>query len=290
MRLKFIVVSSMLLTSVLLASCSGISRVPSFVPHKMDIRQGNMVTPEMRSKIKVGQSRAQVSAILGTPLISDALHANRWDYVYRFEQDRKLIQQKNMTVFFDGDVLTRIDDGNMPPQPVTASAVEAVPPVMPDVTEPAPVEQVVSTPEAAPDTDATNVVPLDAVPPTIEQAAVDAVQEPAVDAVKAWAAAWSARDVEKYLSSYAPEFKPAKGLSRHAWEVQRRKIIAKANAIKVELSDIKGTMQDESHASVSFMQSYRADNYADRTHKMLELERIGDAWLIVAEQATESKK
>ena len=283
MRLKFIVVSSMLLTSVLLASCSGISRVPSFVPHKMDIRQGNMVTPEMRSKIKVGQSRAQVSAILGTPLVNDALHANRWDYVYRFEQDRKLIQQQNMTVFFDGDVLTRIDDGNMPPQPEAASAVEAVPPViMPDVTEPAAVEQVVSTPEAAPESDVKSVVPLAVVPLTIEQAAVDAVQ--------AWAAAWSARDVEKYLTSYAPKFKPANGMSRRAWEVQRRKIIAKANAIKVELADIKGTMQDESHASVSFMQSYRADNYADKTHKMLELEKVGDAWLIVTEQTTESKK
>ena len=138
MHLKFIIVSSMLLTSVLLSSCSGISRVPSFLPHKMDIRQGNMVTPEMRSQLKVGQSRAQVSAILGTPLVNDALHANRWDYVYRLEQDRKFIQQQNMTVFFDGDVVIRIDDGNMPPQPVVASAVEAEPPVIiPAVTEPA---------------------------------------------------------------------------------------------------------------------------------------------------------
>ena len=125
MRLKLIVIFSMGLTSALLASCSGISRVPSFLPHKMDIRQGNMVTPEMRSKLKVGLSRVQVSAILGTPLINDALHANRWDYVYSLEQDRELIQQQSMTVFFDGDLLARIDDRNMPSMP--ASSIEKAP-------------------------------------------------------------------------------------------------------------------------------------------------------------------
>ena len=260
---------------LLLSSCGGVSRLPSFAPHKMDVRQGNMVTSEMRSKLKLGMTRVQVRAVFGTPLINDALHANRWDYVYRLEQDSKLVEQQRMTVYFDDDALARIDDGTMPPQPVAASAIEAAPPVIiPVVTEAAPVEQVVLAADAAPAADAASVIPLAA-----EQAAVDAVQ--------AWAVAWSARDVEKYLASYAPEFKPANGMNWDAWENQRRGRIAKVKTIKVELSDIKVSMPDESHASVNFMQNYRADSHEDVTRKTLELTKVGDAWLIVSEQAAE---
>ena len=108
MRITFIVIP------LLLAACSGVARLPSFTPHKIDIRQGNLVTSEMRGKLKLGMSRAQVRAVLSTPLINDAFHANRWDYVYRLEQDNKLIEQQRMTIYFDGDALARIDDGNMP--------------------------------------------------------------------------------------------------------------------------------------------------------------------------------
>lgn len=103
MRIQFI------LLSLLLASCSGISKLPSFTPHKIEIRQGNKVTPEMRDKLKIGMSPTQVRAILGTPLIQDALHANRWDYVYRLEQDGKLIEQQRTTLYFADDKLTLID-------------------------------------------------------------------------------------------------------------------------------------------------------------------------------------
>lgn len=108
MRVTFIVIP------LLLAACGGVARLPSFTPHKIDIRQGNLVTSEMRGKLKLGMSRAQVRAVLGTPLINDAFHANRWDYVYRLEQDNKLIEQQRMTIYFDGDVLARIEDSNMP--------------------------------------------------------------------------------------------------------------------------------------------------------------------------------
>ena len=108
MRITLIVIP------LLLVACSGVARLPSFTPHKIDIRQGNLVTSEMRDKLKLGMSRAQVRAVLGTPLINDAFHANRWDYAYRLEQDNKLIEQQRMAVYFDGDALARIEDGNMP--------------------------------------------------------------------------------------------------------------------------------------------------------------------------------
>ena len=100
---KFILI----FVSALLVSVSGCS---SFSPYKMDIRQGNYITPEMRQKVKVGMSRQQVSSILGSPLVSDVFHANRWDYIYRFEEKTKLVEQQRLTVYFDGEFVSRIDD------------------------------------------------------------------------------------------------------------------------------------------------------------------------------------
>lgn len=103
MRIKII------LLSVLLASCN---TVPLLTPYKMDIRQGNFVTPEMREKLKVGMTKPQVRYVLGTPMINDAFHGNRWDYVYRLERDAKVIEQQNLTLYFEGDNLARIVDGS----------------------------------------------------------------------------------------------------------------------------------------------------------------------------------
>jgi outer membrane protein assembly factor BamE len=113
MRIKLIAVSA------LLASCSHLSvpTVPLLTPYKIEIRQGNLVAPEAREKIKVGMTRAQVRAILGTPSIRDAFHANRWDYVYLLEQRGKVAEQKNLTLYFDGDNLTRIEDDGAEQKP-----------------------------------------------------------------------------------------------------------------------------------------------------------------------------
>lgn len=120
MRKKLIIVT------VLLASCSGVSRLPSFAPHKIEIRQGNLIAPEMRNRLKSGMSRSQVRTILGTPLISDVFHANRWDYVYLFEKNNKLVEQQRLTLYFEGENLVRIDDANMPPLTAAPVAPEPV--------------------------------------------------------------------------------------------------------------------------------------------------------------------
>lgn len=85
----------------------------SFRPYKMEIRQGNYVTPEMRKKIRVGMSRTQVTAALGSPLVSDVFHANRWDYMYTFAEKGELVEQQRLTVFFEGDFVKRIDDSQL---------------------------------------------------------------------------------------------------------------------------------------------------------------------------------
>lgn len=101
--------AKLILLSVLLASCSDLS-VPLLTPYKMDIRQGNFVTAEMRDKLKLGMSRQQVRYVLGTPMVSDAFHGNRWDYIYRLEQHGKVVEEQHLTLYFEGDNLVRIDD------------------------------------------------------------------------------------------------------------------------------------------------------------------------------------
>ncbi|HEY0665541.1 MAG TPA: outer membrane protein assembly factor BamE [Gallionella sp.] len=102
MRTKIVLFSLLMLTA-LVSACT---------PYKMEIRQGNYVTPEMREKLKLGMSKTQVRYVLGTPMINDVFHENRWDYLYSLEQDRKLVERQGMTLYFEGDVLTRIVDAD----------------------------------------------------------------------------------------------------------------------------------------------------------------------------------
>ncbi len=113
MPIKIVIIIA---TALLLAACGNLTtpKLPSFTSHKMDIRQGNLITPAMREKLKLGMSRTQVRSLLGTALINDAMHNNRWDYIYRFEKNYQLVDQQHMTLYFENDRLKRIDDSNMP--------------------------------------------------------------------------------------------------------------------------------------------------------------------------------
>ncbi|MBI4809320.1 MAG: outer membrane protein assembly factor BamE [Nitrosomonadales bacterium] len=97
------------LISVLLASCSN-AQLPTFTPYKVEIRQGNLITQDMRAKIKLGMTQSQVKAALGAPLISDPYHPNRWDYIYSLEQQGKVVENQRLTLYFKNDKLSRIDD------------------------------------------------------------------------------------------------------------------------------------------------------------------------------------
>ena len=101
--------SVILLSSTLLAGCSSMNPMNWFTPHRMVIQQGNYVTEDAVAKIKPGMSRSQVRFLLGSPLLNDMFHANRWDYLYRIERQGKAPEEKNLTVYFDKDVVSRVD-------------------------------------------------------------------------------------------------------------------------------------------------------------------------------------
>ncbi|MGF6349105.1 DUF4019 domain-containing protein [Variovorax sp. W2I14] len=108
--------------------------------------------------------------------------------------------------------------------------------------------------------------------PTAETAEVEA-------AVRAWAAAWSARDMDRYLAAYAPEFGPAGGQSRKSWEEGRRARIAGKVSISVTVENLVIRTVGQT-ASARFRQTYLGDGLRDVSRKTLELQRSGNQWLI----------
>ncbi|MDB5807432.1 MAG: outer membrane protein assembly factor BamE [Betaproteobacteria bacterium] len=91
-----------------LAACSTESVVNKYVPniitpYRMDIQQGNFVTSDMVDKLQKGQTREQVRFILGTPLLTDAFHASRWDYIFRSAKGWNDPEKHSLTVFFGAD-------------------------------------------------------------------------------------------------------------------------------------------------------------------------------------------
>jgi outer membrane protein assembly factor BamE len=361
---------TLILASVLLASCSGLS-TPLLSPYKMDIRQGNYVTPEMREKLKLGMTRQQVRYVLGTPMLADAFHGNRWDYPYSLEQRGEIVEKQQLTLYFDGDHLARVENNgktvaDIPAmaveQPVVAEPVAKVDPAaevlasvqawaaawsaksardylaaytadyapkgmsrekwekqrVDRISRPKAIEVVLSDVSVALQDDTHAMVSFkqgyrsdayrDEVQKTLalvkqegrwliaderlgrevladKPAAAGNAEEVVQAVVNQWAEAWAARDVGTYLAGYARNFKPA-GMSRAKWEAQRKERIGRAQSIEVNVSELKVELRDDSHASATFKQDYRSDAYSDSTRKTLKLEKSGDAWLIVAEQAT----
>lgn len=123
--------------SLALSGCST-QLVPAITPYKIDIQQGNHVPPEALAKIKPGMTKSQVRFALGTPLVNDPFHANRWDYIYRLQKRGRLVEEHKATLIFDGDILTKIDTDIPlpPPAPEAAPATDASAPATPAVATP----------------------------------------------------------------------------------------------------------------------------------------------------------
>lgn len=95
-----------LAAALLLGGCS---LLPDFMqPYRIDIQQGNFVSQEMVSQLKPGMTREQVRALLGTPLLTDIFHADRWDYVYLLDRPGKPRVQRHLSIFFEDGRLARL--------------------------------------------------------------------------------------------------------------------------------------------------------------------------------------
>lgn len=111
-----------LLVAVSLVGCG--AAIPTIKPYKMDIQQGNVVTSEMLLKLRPGMTKSQVRFILGTPLLVDSFHSNRWDYFYQLRKQGEIVNQRRVILDFDSEGLLKRVRGDVVPQGQTAEDVK----------------------------------------------------------------------------------------------------------------------------------------------------------------------
>lgn len=110
-----------ILIVILLGGCKDVPMLPTLTPYKIDIQQGNFITQDMVAKLKPGMTRSQVRFILGTPLVVDPFHGDRWDYVYLYKKGGEVMEQRRFAVIFRDDKLVRIEGDVVPAGTSTAT-------------------------------------------------------------------------------------------------------------------------------------------------------------------------
>ena len=117
------------LAALALSSCQTVDKyVPqwrSFGVYKLDINQGNYLTQDMVDKLKVGMTADQVQAALGTPMLADPFHAERWDYIYRFTHQDKLVENREFRVYFVDKKLARWEGDELPRSAIELNRIAA---------------------------------------------------------------------------------------------------------------------------------------------------------------------
>ncbi len=111
--------------TLLIAGCSTVRNIASAIPealgrtslmHKPDIQQGNVLQQTDINRLQLGMTKNQVKFIMGTPMLVDLFHLERWDYLYLLNEPGKKPEQEQVTLFFEDDNLVRIA-GDLYPNP-----------------------------------------------------------------------------------------------------------------------------------------------------------------------------
>jgi outer membrane protein assembly factor BamE len=96
-----------LLSSLALVSCSTIM---NYIPgvYTIDIQQGNIIEQSMVDQLRPGMNKRQVLYIMGSPMLNDVFHKNRWDYLYSDQPSGEDRVQKQISLFFENDQIAGI--------------------------------------------------------------------------------------------------------------------------------------------------------------------------------------
>jgi outer membrane protein assembly factor BamE len=124
----------LLLASGLMAGCASsysesfkTALGSTFRPYRPDMVQGNFISKEQASRLKLGMDREEIKVILGTPLLSDPMHANRWDYVFAFKRGRAdIVEQRRVTLYFEKDVLAKIEGDELPTEHELIAEIDGI--------------------------------------------------------------------------------------------------------------------------------------------------------------------
>ncbi len=112
-----------------LGACSSVSdrtrdALHAVTPYKVEVVQGNFVSKEQVAALKPGMSRQQVREILGTSLLTDVFHSDRWDYVFTIRRQGVEPQRRHLALYFKGDALDRFEGDEMPSEEEFVAALD----------------------------------------------------------------------------------------------------------------------------------------------------------------------
>ncbi|MBC7787149.1 MAG: outer membrane protein assembly factor BamE [Methylophilaceae bacterium] len=110
--MRYLLILFIVLGSALMNGCN--SAVSNLKPFKLEIQQGNVVTSKMLLQLRPGMTKSQVRYIMGTPLIVDSFHSNRWDYIFQLRQAGKITEQKRVVIDFENEQLKAVRGDVMP--------------------------------------------------------------------------------------------------------------------------------------------------------------------------------
>jgi outer membrane protein assembly factor BamE len=171
--------AAVLLAGLSLAACSSVSdstrgALTAVTPYKAEVVQGNFVSKEQVAALQPGMTRQQVREILGTSLLADVFHGNRWDYVFTIRRQGIEPQQRHLTVYFNGEVLDHFEGDAMPSEEEFVAELDTrrksgkVPELE---ASPERLEKVAPPVQAKPDEEAVQRPPLPASYPPLESTA-----------------------------------------------------------------------------------------------------------------------
>ncbi len=93
--------------------------------YRPDVQQGNVISQEAVNRLRPGMTKHQIRYLMGTPILTDLFHLNRWDYISSMKKGSEARQQKQITLYFEDDRLIHIA-GDLRPMP-QAEGLEAKP-------------------------------------------------------------------------------------------------------------------------------------------------------------------
>ena len=100
---RFLILIISLFFSQFLVSCA----------YKPDVQQGNTFDEKQLSQLKVGMTQQQVVFVMGTALLKDPFHKNRWDYIYSLAKGQNNAERRLLTLYFEKDLLSKIDNSQV---------------------------------------------------------------------------------------------------------------------------------------------------------------------------------
>jgi Flp pilus assembly protein TadD len=246
----------------------------------------------LESAIKTHPSYATAHENLGD--IYARMASEAYDKALKLDTSNSRAQNKlaMITDLFGGKRAVARPATAVPANPPAASA-PVMPPgsSTPTVTPPANTAPTVTTPPAVVESKKPAVVeskPVETksveVKPAESKPAVDQQEQAVIEAVNAWADAWAAQNVDRYLDSYARDFKTPAGETRKQWETTRRDRVSRPAKISVKLQNISVKMESQTAAKVTFRQIYKATGLDANSNKTLNLVKEGPRWLIKQER------